>query len=64
MSAITIAREVVPLGVETVVVWSQSGADSGMRFWKNDLPVAPSGKRCRSVGRSRTVRIRGSATAR
>ena len=38
MSAITIAREVVPLGVETIVVCSQSGAESGIRFWKNDLP--------------------------
>ena len=64
MSAITIAREVVPFGVETVVVRSQPGADSGIRFWKNDFPVAPSGKRCSSVGRSRTVRISGSATAR
>jgi hypothetical protein len=60
----TIARDVVPLGVDTVVVRSHSGADSGIRFWKKDLPVAPLGKRCRSVGRSRTVRIRGSATAR
>ncbi len=64
MSAITIAREVVPLGVETIVVCSQSGADSGMRFWKNDWPAAPLGKRWSSVGRSRTVRISGSATAR
>ena len=64
MSAITIARDVVPLGVETVVVCSQSGADSGIRFWKNDLPVAPLGKRCSSVGRSRTVRMSGSPTAR
>ena len=45
MSAITIAREVVPLGVETIVVCSHSGADSGMRFWKNDCPAAPFGKR-------------------
>ena len=52
------------MGVETVVVWSHSGADSGMRFWKNDLPVAPFGKRCSSVGRSRTVRMSGSPTAR
>ena len=64
MSAITIAREVVPFGVETVVVCSHSGAVCGMRFWKNDCPVAPLGKRCSSVGRSRTVRISGSATAR
>ena len=33
----------VPLGVETTVVVSQSGADFGTRFWKNDLPLAPSG---------------------
>ena len=64
MSAITIARDVVPLGVDTIVVRSHSGADSGMRFWKNDFPAAPFGKRCSSVGRSRTVRIRGRPTAR
>jgi hypothetical protein len=64
MSAITIAREVVPFGVDTVVVRSQSGAVAGMRFWKNEGPVAPSGNRWSSVGRSRTVRISGSATAR
>ena len=35
-SAITIARDSVPLTVATVVVSSHSGADSGIRFWKND----------------------------
>jgi hypothetical protein len=64
MSAITIARDVVPLGVVTTVVRSHSGADSGIRFWKKDCPVAPFGKRWSSVGRSRTVRISGSPTAR
>ena len=33
-SAITIARDVVPLGVDTIVVCSHSGAESGIRFWK------------------------------
>ena len=33
-SAITIARDVVPLGVDTIVVSSHSGAESGIRFWK------------------------------
>ena len=28
-----------------------SGALSGTRFWKNDLPAAPSGKRCINAGR-------------
>ena len=46
MSAITMAREVVPFGVETMVVCSQSGALSGMRFWKKLEPVTPFGKRC------------------
>ena len=63
-SAITIARDVVPLTVLTVVVCSQSGAESGIRFWKNDCPATPFGNRCSSVGRSRTVRISASPTAR
>ena len=62
-SAITIARDVVPLGVDTIVVCSHSGAESGIRFWKKFWPVTPLGHRCRSVGRSRTVRIRASPTA-
>ena len=41
MSASTSAREVVPFGVLTIVVCSQSGLDSGTRFWKNELPSAP-----------------------
>jgi hypothetical protein len=49
--------------VETVVVSSQSGAESGIRFWKNDFPFTPLGNRWSSVGRSRTVRISGSPTA-
>ena len=62
-SAITIARDSVPLTVATVVVCSQSGAESGIRFWKNDWPPTPFGNRCSSVGRSRTVRISASPTA-
>ena len=42
-SAATSASDVVPLGVETTVVRSHSGAPLGTRFWKNDLPPAPSG---------------------
>ena len=53
MSAITMARDVVPLGVDTMVVCSQSGALSGIRFWKKLEPVTPFGKRCSNVGRSR-----------
>jgi hypothetical protein len=55
---------VVPFGVDTTVVVSQSGADFGTRFWKNDLPPAPSGNRCSSTGRSRIVSSNGPATAR
>ena len=50
-SAATSARDVVPFGVLTIVVSSQSGALSGTRFWKNDEPLAPCGKRCMSTGR-------------
>ena len=53
----------VPLGVETTVVCSQSGGFFGTRFWKKDLPPAPSGKRCSMVGRPPITAIRGSATA-
>ena len=42
-SAATRASLVVPFGVDTTVVVSQSGADFGTRFWKNDFPPAPSG---------------------
>ena len=49
---------------ETIVVSSQSGAESGTRFWKNDGPPAPFGNRCRSTGRPPIVRISGSATRR
>src|SRR5918992_4964071 len=64
MSARTSAREVVPFGVLTIVVCSHSGALSGTRFWKNELPSAPLGKRCISVGRPPAARRSGSATAR
>ena len=30
----------MPFGVLTTVVCSQSGADFGTRFWKNDEPFA------------------------
>ena len=43
---------------------SQSGAPAGTRFWKKDLPEAPSGKRCSIVGRPPIVASSGSATAR
>ena len=62
-SAATSARDGVPLTVSTMVVSSQSGAPSGTRFWKNDLPLAPCGNRCISTGRPPIVRISGSATA-
>ena len=42
-SLATRASLVVPFGVATTVVVSHSGADFGTRFWKNDLPLAPSG---------------------
>ena len=64
MSASTSAREVVPFGVETIAVSSHSGAFLGTRFWKNELPSAPCGKRCMSAGRPPDVRRNGSATAR
>jgi hypothetical protein len=63
-SAATSAREGVPLTVWTIVVSSQSGAFSGTRFWKNDGPPAPRGKRCISTGRPPMARISGPATAR
>ena len=54
----------MPLGVETIVVCSQSGAFSGTRFWKNDEPPAPLGKRCISTGRPPIARSSGASTAR
>jgi hypothetical protein len=54
----------VPFGVLTIVVDNHSGADFGTRFWKNDGPPAPSGKRCSIVGRPPMVRITGSAKRR
>ena len=62
-SAATSARDGVPLTVSTVVVCSQSGAPSGTRFWKNDGPPTPFGKRCMSTGRPPIARMSGSATA-
>ncbi len=60
----TSAREVVPFGVLTIVVDSQSGAPSPTRFWKKDVPVAPCGKRCMRTGRPPMSRISGCSTAR
>jgi hypothetical protein len=64
MSATTSAFDVVPLGVDTMVDCSQSGAPAGMRFWKKDLPVAPSGKRWSRAGRPPAVLSRWSAIVR
>ena len=64
MSAMTKAFDGVPYGVRMTVVVSHSGAPAGMRFWKNDLPPAPSGKRCSMTGRSRMARITVGSTAR
>jgi hypothetical protein len=64
MSAITSAREVVPFGVETSIVSSHSGAPGGTRFWKKDLPRAPSGNRCNMAGRPPVARRIASETAR
>jgi hypothetical protein len=58
------ARIQSTLGVLTIVVCSHSGAVSGTRFWKNELPSAPCGKRCISVGRPPATARSGSATAR
>ena len=64
MSAATSACDVVPFGVDTVVVWSQSGVFLGTRFWKKDGPPAPCGKRWSSTGRPPMARISGAATRR
>ena len=61
-SAATSARDVVPFGVLTIVVSSQSGALSGTRFWKNDEPSAPCGNRCMSTGRPPIALISGIST--
>ncbi len=61
-SAATSARDGVPLTVLTVVVRSQAGALSGMRFWKNDGPPAPFGNRCSRTGRPPISRASGAAT--
>ena len=64
MSASTRALDVVPFGVVTIVVCSHGGAPDGTRFWKNDLPAAPSGKRCIRAGRPSATARNGSPTAR
>jgi len=51
----------VPVPI-TMAVSSHSGRDSGTRFWKNDGPSAPLGKRWRSTGRPPMARRRGSST--
>ena len=53
----------VPLGVDTTAVSSQSGCESGTRFWKKDLPFTPLGKRCISAGRPPTAASSGPSTA-
>ncbi|CAB4546762.1 unannotated protein [freshwater metagenome] len=63
-SSITSAFDVVPFGVLTIVVLNHSGAVSGIRFWKNELPVEPLGKRCSSTGRLRITRITGASMTR
>ena len=60
----TSAFDVVPFGVLTIVVVNQSGALSGMRFWKNELPDEPLGNRWSSTGRSRIARMTVSPMAR
>ena len=47
----------------TIAVSSQSGCLSPTRFWKNDDPPAPFGKRCSSTGRPPIARSSGSSTA-
>ncbi len=63
-SATTSAFDVVPFGVDTTAVCSQSGAFLGTRFWKKDGPVAPCGWRCIRTGRPAIARISGSWIAR
>ena len=57
------AFDVVPLGVLTTVVCSHFGMLLGTRFWKNELPLAPSGNRWRSTGRPPIAASKGSRTA-
>ena len=61
-SAVTRACDVVPLGVLTTLVSSQSGRTSGTRFWKNDDPPAPLGKRWSSTGRPPMAAMSGPST--
>ena len=64
-STATSASEVVPFGVDTRVVVSHGSVFVGVtRFWKNDVPPTPLGKRCSSTGRPPIAAISGSATAR
>ena len=43
---------------------THDGAPAGTLFWKNDLPPAPPGNRCRRAGLPPAVRIRASAIER
>ena len=63
-SAATSALDVVPFGVLTTEVSSHSGASLGTRFWKNDDPPTPFGKRCISTGRPRIAPMSACSTAR
>jgi hypothetical protein len=62
-SAITSASDVVPLGVLTTAVSSHAVEPRSTRFWKNDVPSAPWGKRWRSTGRPPIAASNGSRTA-
>jgi hypothetical protein len=65
MSTATRALDSVPFGVLTVAVVTHGARFVGAtRFWKKELPVAPSGNRCSSTGRPPMVASSGSATAR
>ncbi len=63
-SAATSASEVVPFGVLTTAVSSQSGASLGTRFWKNDDPPTPLGNRCINTGRPRIAPMSSASTER
>ena len=63
-SAATSASDVVPFGVLTTEVSSQSGRSFGTRFWKKLEPSTPLGKRCMSTGRPRIAVISGCSTRR
>ncbi len=63
-SAATSARDVVPFGVLTTEVSSHPGASCGTRFWKNEDPPTPFGKRCNSTGRPSMARMSSTSTDR